>query len=73
MQVTLDTPARVTTTEAAELCGLSVGAFRQWRRRNPALLRPLERERAPRFCLAEVQAMLGFRSDEAWSRLKRAR
>jgi hypothetical protein len=76
------TEPQLTTTEAAELCEISVNAFRQWRRRHPGrqwrrrhpgLLRPLGRDRAPRFCQAEVQAMLAFRTTEPWSRLKLAR
>ncbi len=64
---------RLTTTDAAALCGLSADAFYHWRRRNPDLLHPVGRERAPRYCLAEVQAMLAFRTDQPWSRLKRGR
>jgi len=58
--------------EAAELCGLSADTFSQWRRRNPDLLRNVGRPHAPRFNLAEVQALLAFRSDKPWSRLKKA-
>lgn len=62
---------QVTTSEAAQLCGLSVDAFRHWRSRNPDLLRVAGQQRSPRFSLAEVQAMLAFHTDDPWSRRKR--
>ena len=67
------TEPQLTSSEAAQLCGISRNAFVLRRRRNPGPLRLLGRQGAPRFCQAEVEAMLGFRSAEPWSRLKKAR